>query len=659
MAAGAAGAAGAARRAGAVRSAAACAIRGLFVIFTAQTLLARLRCIPTPKTHVGVRMENFPNRYVQPDRPESKHLGFGHAALHGTLERHSLRLPARRGKEDILAVISLCLLLSGDIHPCPGPATGRTTPLQTADAQQTTAGQQPNSYASNVLSLLHLPPPVFQLLILPIRTMFAGELTKTAALSGVALTEQVPPALAGRLTEAPPALAGRLTETPPALAGRLTETPPALAGRLTETPPALAGRLTEAPPALARRLTEAPPALAGRQTETPPALAGRLTEAPPGLAGRLTEAPPALAGRLTEAPPALARRLTETPPALAGRLTETPLATAAPSGVAPTATSPAAQGPQMPPALASLNQPKVKPRNPILKRHRSTKLFQTLNQAKTVWDPKHKPKGLLCSHLNIRSLCNKREQLKHILHESNLDCLAISESWLKTQSPEALVSMPGYNVFRKDRLKGKGGGVLLYVKNTLTCREIVWSTAFNFDCVGVEITLSKEMSFSLICIYRQPTAKVDFYDQLKLLLNSCDSNREKIIVGDFNINWDDKQSRKNLKQIMDAHNLSQLVEKPTRVTNTSQTRIDLLFTNNRDRISKIHNILTGISDHNFILFSRKLRKNRSLNTSKTTSPPNDYIPKHMQQHFGDEIKRTDWQVILSSKNTGKLQVVLR
>lgn len=144
-------------------------------------------------------------------------------------------------------------------------------------------------------------------------------------------------------------------------------------------------------------------------------------------AAQKPQVPPALAGRLTDAPPALAGRLTETPPVLAGRLNETPPATAAASGVAPTATCPAAQGPQVPPALASLNEPKVKPRNPILKSYRSTKQFQTLNRTKTVWDPKHKPKGLLCSHLNIRSLCNKREQLEHILHESNLDCLAISE----------------------------------------------------------------------------------------------------------------------------------------------------------------------------------------------------------------------------------------
>ncbi len=108
--------------------------------------------------------------------------------------------------------------------------------------------------------------------------------------------------------------------------------------------------------------------------------------------------------------------------------------------------------------------------------------------------------------------------------------------------------MPGYNIFRKDRLKGKGGGVLIYVKNKLSCKEIVRSTALDFDCVGIEIMLSNEMSFSLICLYRQPTAKADFYNQLKHLLKSCDSNKEIIIVGDFNINWYDKQNRKNLKK---------------------------------------------------------------------------------------------------------------
>lgn len=57
---------------------------------------------------------------------------------------------------------------------------------------------------------------------------------------------------------------------------------------------------------------------------------------------------------------------------------------------------------------------------------------------------------------------------------------------------------------------------------------------------------------------------------------------------------------------MDAHNLVQLIKQPNRVTYTSKTRIALLFTNKVDRIDKTYNLLSGLSDHNFIFFTRKL-----------------------------------------------------
>lgn len=46
-------------------------------------------------------------------------------------------------------------------------------------------------------------------------------------------------------------------------------------------------------------------------------------------------------------------------------------------------------------------------RNPVMKKHRSFKCFQTLNQARAIWDPQLKPKGLFGAHLNIRSLIPK------------------------------------------------------------------------------------------------------------------------------------------------------------------------------------------------------------------------------------------------------------
>ena len=293
----------------------------------------------------------------------------------------------------------------------------------------------------------------------------------------------------------------------------------------------------------------------------------------------------------------------------------------------------------------------TKIRNPVFKKFRQakrTKLIQTLNNAKTIWDPKCKPKGFFCCHANFSSIGNKREQLEQLLQESNIDCLGIGESWLKKSSSEALVSMPGYKVFRKDRVGKSGGGVLLYVKNHLKCRELVWPDGIELECVGIEISLSKEMSFNLICLYRHPTSKVIFYEQLYRLLKSCDTNKETIIFGDFNVNYDDEKCRKNLEKTMDAYNFTQLIEKSTRITNISSTRIDLVFTNKPDRITKTYNMLSGLSDHNIIFFSRKLTKKRLVTTPKTPLTNPLHIPKNNQLLFGQAIRGINWADVLSS-----------
>lgn len=97
------------------------------------------------------------------------------------------------------------------------------------------------------------------------------------------------------------------------------------------------------------------------------------------------------------------------------------------------------------------------------------------------------------------------------------------------------------------------------------------------------------------------------YDQLKTLQTSCNHSKEIILLGDFNVNWDNKKDRKHLKHITNYFNLSQITEQPTRVTHHTQSRIDLGFTNKPERIAKIHNLLTGLSDHSAIFFSGKVK----------------------------------------------------
>ncbi len=55
----------------------------------------------------------------------------------------------------------------------------------------------------------------------------------------------------------------------------------------------------------------------------------------------------------------------------------------------------------------------TKIRNPVMKIYWSTKIIQMLNQAKTIWDPPCKQKGLLSGHLGIQNMTPKQEQLEY------------------------------------------------------------------------------------------------------------------------------------------------------------------------------------------------------------------------------------------------------
>lgn len=149
-------------------------------------------------------------------------------------------------------------------------------------------------------------------------------------------------------------------------------------------------------------------------------------------------------------------------------------------------------------------------------KQRGFKLFRTVNQAQILWDSRAKWSGLLGGHLNIRSAIPKSEQLQHLLYESNLDFLCLTETWLHENSPADVLKVHGYNMFRRDRAVGRGGGVLFYVKDSINCKQIQWSCINDLECVGLKLTLSAQMSFTMIGIYRPPSAKNVFYDKLSL-----------------------------------------------------------------------------------------------------------------------------------------------
>ena len=101
------------------------------------------------------------------------------------------------------------------------------------------------------------------------------------------------------------------------------------------------------------------------------------------------------------------------------------------SGPAPSSSVPAVRhsGRSGKPVTSSL-KPDVKL---VILKQQQTKLLQTVNHARVLWDPTVKPKGIFGWHINVRSIISKTEQIEK--SDSNLDYLGLSETWLTPTLP--------------------------------------------------------------------------------------------------------------------------------------------------------------------------------------------------------------------------------
>ena len=87
--------------------------------------------------------------------------------------------------------------------------------------------------------------------------------------------------------------------------------------------------------------------------------------------------------------------------------------------------------------------------------------------------------GYKCVCLNARSIVNKRNELSIMVEEITPHIIGITESWADIS--DAVLGMPGFEMFRKDRIERRGGGLILYIKESIQdgceeaeCEEAVW-----------------------------------------------------------------------------------------------------------------------------------------------------------------------------------------
>ena len=211
-------------------------------------------------------------------------------------------------------------------------------------------------------------------------------------------------------------------------------------------------------------------------------------------------------------------------------------------------------------------------------------------------------RGLKVCHLNIRSLLPKIDILRLFINKNPFDVIAVSETWLKPSVTNAEINIANYSIARQDRKDKTGGGTVIYVRNGLPYRSRTDLQNNYSESCWIEITRRNTKSLFISSVYRPPDFEIkNFIEKFNNDISKIQENAEIILLGDFNVDYNRRSTAKSrLQTLARAFSLEQLITSPTRITESSESIIDLIFVNNIHRVVASGVIPLDLSDHSLI-----------------------------------------------------------
>ena len=145
-------------------------------------------------------------------------------------------------------------------------------------------------------------------------------------------------------------------------------------------------------------------------------------------------------------------------------------------------------------------------------------------------------------YTNANDLKNKLSELSIVASTNNCKVLGITETMFHNELLEAEVSIANFKLYRVDRQSKKGGGVCLYVHNTIESEAIDLEIE---DCVAVKLT-TDSVNVVIVNVYHSPSlafsASKTMINQLSDIITEYKRDNEIIMFGDFNLPdvlWDE------------------------------------------------------------------------------------------------------------------------
>ena len=155
-------------------------------------------------------------------------------------------------------------------------------------------------------------------------------------------------------------------------------------------------------------------------------------------------------------------------------------------------------------------------------------------------------------------------------------------------------------MLRSDRGHGKGGGVAIYTHNDIKVKLRPDLSVDGTENLFIEILNEKVQNIVVGLFYRPPNRSIDaFLDTFDECLDIVSQeNKEIYLMGDFNINLlkTDNNTSKLISSLT-TYSFHPHINKPTRISDTSKTLIDNIFSNVCNKNANNGIIYYDISDH--------------------------------------------------------------
>ena len=194
-------------------------------------------------------------------------------------------------------------------------------------------------------------------------------------------------------------------------------------------------------------------------------------------------------------------------------------------------------------------------------------------------------------HSNICSSEKKLKDLSYYLDSFDISFtfIGLCETWA-TKTNSDLLSMPGYNHEHCIRSNKKGGGVSIYILNTIQykVRKNLALPKHLFESIFIEVdkSLFKTKHNVIIGeIYRSPSSQLKTFniELEKLLIKIEKEKKYAFLMGDYNTNTLNEMNVstphiQHFSNILSSHYYHKLIDLPTRERIESSTLLDNIYT---------------------------------------------------------------------------------